>query len=320
MAYTASNVFLNLKNKVDKILNQAHQGSAARNYIYSQDRVTPYDHYKVWTEAQGMYEIFNNKDYLNITIEILKIHMLWVYSNNHMTRSEIGFNNHMTRSEIGFNNNVTRSEIGFNNQEVTISNNIHDRYYTEGVDIVDKFLSEIRSETTEDLNYLISFAESQYTRPNFRAADAASKIGSFTTVEGLQPLNIWAATMIVNDYLNPTGIQSFYRKSSKIISDLNPTELNNIINIGAPNPINPDEITELNPTGINKTKYLIDTLGLNETDLNVIYYDLRQLFDHWVMSEYSSPIDYCYSRICLLYTSGRCRRLLTCRSRWSPYH
>ena len=25
-------------------------------------------------------------------------------------------------------------------------------------------------------------------------------------------------------------------------------------------------------------------------------------------------------KICLLYTSDRCRRLLTCRSRWSPYH
>ena len=23
---------------------------------------------------------------------------------------------------------------------------------------------------------------------------------------------------------------------------------------------------------------------------------------------------------CLLYTSGRCRRLVECRSRWSPYH
>ena len=25
-------------------------------------------------------------------------------------------------------------------------------------------------------------------------------------------------------------------------------------------------------------------------------------------------------QICLLYTSGRCRRRLRCRSRWSPYH
>ena len=26
------------------------------------------------------------------------------------------------------------------------------------------------------------------------------------------------------------------------------------------------------------------------------------------------------SEACLLYTSGRCRRLVECRSRWSPYH
>ena len=27
-----------------------------------------------------------------------------------------------------------------------------------------------------------------------------------------------------------------------------------------------------------------------------------------------------YYKICLLYTSDRCRRIRRCRSRWSPYH
>ena len=38
--------------------------------------------------------------------------------------------------------------------------------------------------------------------------------------------------------------------------------------------------------------------------------------------EYFTPqeVSEVLARICLLYTSGRCRRRLRCRSRWSPYH
>jgi hypothetical protein len=90
--------------------------------------------------------------------------------------------------------------------------------------------------------------------------------------------------MVVNDILNPNGIESFNRKIKTIISKQDNNTLNNIINI------------YLNPRIGNKTMYLIEVLDLRPSDLRLICIELQNLFEHWVLTEYSSSIDDYYPR------------------------
>ena len=265
MAYTASDVFIDIKRFVDQSVTQAYQGPAARNYIDSQNRITPYDNYLVWSEAQKKYEIFPNDTFDELGDQILKIHMLYIYSTN--------------------------------NGGVTIPNQLQNNYYNSGIVVVTDFLNTLFDPTDPNYNtmvnnYLVAFATLD-TPPNHRTATVASLSGKGITPEIIRPLNLLAATMVSNDYLNPYGISSFYRKTVKLVGQLGPDDLNQIVNLyDVTTKINNEINNEIN----NKTQFLIETLNLIANDLKAICYELQHLFEHWVLTEYSDTIDDYYPR------------------------
>ena len=80
--------------------------------------------------------------------------------------------------------------------------------------------------------------------------------------------------------------------------------------------------------------YAVQCIDYSDKSVKVLNLK-RKLFDQMIvaMEELGEPTDpvtgnvrilddflQADSNICLLYTSGRCRRYSLCRSRWSPYH
>ncbi len=257
MAYTASNIFLDIKGFVDTSVRQAKEGTAARSFIDAQERITPFDNYNVWTEANRLHEIFPNNSFLNPSNQILIVNLLYIYSTA--------------------------------NGGITVPNSLQNNYYNDGVVIITNLLNMMFSPTSDTSNmneninrFLLSFANLSGT-PNHRFLTAASLFGVVPNPDKVMMLNQHAATMVVNDYLNPSGNVSFDNKTVRMITRLSEDDLNNIINM---------YINQIP----NKSRYLINILGISEKDLRVICIELHNEFEHWVLTEYSPNIDDYYPR------------------------
>ena len=259
MAHTASNIFLDIKGFVDTSVRQAKEGTAARNYIDSQERITPFDNYNVWTEANRLHSIFPNNSFLNPSNQILIVNLLYIYSTA--------------------------------NGGITVPNSLQNDYYNDGAVIVTNLLNMMFSPTSDTSNineninrFLLSFANLS-GNPNHRLLTSISLFGVVPNPNNVIILNQHAATMVVNDYLNPSGNVSFDNKIVKIIKifRLSEEDLNNIINM---------YINQVS----NKTRYLINILKLSKKDLRVICIELQNEFEHWVLTEHSPNIDDYYPR------------------------
>ena len=80
------------------------------------------------------------------------------------------------------------------------------------------------------------------------------------------------------------------------------------------------DVEDLEPTEIDlKKDMLTHTLEVTVADLLHLDVSPKQIRDT-VEAVISRGFPAKLEGPCLLYTSDACRRLLTCRSRWSPYH
>lgn len=269
MVFTVSLIFMTIQDFVNNKIQSAYQSKSAREFVDSSERVTPYDNYQVWTEANKLYEIFPNNGFSVLGNDLLKINLLYVYASGHPT--------------------------------IRNFNDLHAPYYDQGIGIVNRFLDQVFDNTSEDYQanvrkYLLAFssfgknknktegANGTEEGPNERAIRAGAVVGKSITLGQLEPISRHAAIMVVNDYLNPNGLLSFFTTTQEIISEFNTTELNDIVNIWT------QPIT-------NRTQYLISRLGLTGGDLTVINLELVSMFEHWIFSQFSPNLDPYFVRV-----------------------
>lgn len=256
MVFTVSLIFMDIRNFVNKQISDAYQSKAARNLVDRSERITPYNNYEVWMEANKIYEIFPNNSFDIYGNDLLKINFLYVFASGHPL--------------------------------VRNFNDLSAPYYDQGLPLVNQLLDNIFSNTNTNYQemvrqYLLNFATGSGA-PNKRAIEAGQMVNKVITLEDLRLINIHAATMVVNDYLNSEGLKSFGTKVNTIVSNYNNEQLVDIVNLW---------ITNIP----NRSSYLIEKLSLSDSDLSLIAMELETLFEHWIFSEFSPNLDLYFVRI-----------------------